>query len=74
VKNAEGSDSPATTRRDQTRKYARWLEAAGVVVPRGPGGEPAHAIEIDPLFALDAAELKGRLPRGFSVSGPVLLR
>jgi UDP-N-acetylglucosamine/UDP-N-acetylgalactosamine diphosphorylase len=74
VKNAEGADSPATTRRDQTRKYARWLEAAGVVVPRGPGGEPAHAIEIDPLFALDAAELKGRLPRGFSVSGPVLLR
>ena len=34
IKNAEGADSPATARRDLNRLYARWLEAAGVAVPR----------------------------------------
>jgi len=74
VKNASGADSPATTKRDQVRKFARWLEAAGVSVPRGCDGESLHPIEIDPLYALDAAELKATLPKGFAISGPVLLR
>ena len=40
VKNAEGVDSPATARRDMSRRAARWLEACGVRVPRTPEGEP----------------------------------
>ncbi len=61
VKNAEGVDSPATARRDLVRRAARWLEACGVSVPRGPDGEPAAPIEISPAFALDAEDLRARL-------------
>ena len=60
VKNAEGNDRPATCRRDQTRLYARWLEAAGVAVPRKDDGEPDCTLEISPLFASNAEELKGK--------------
>ncbi|MBL8880035.1 MAG: UTP--glucose-1-phosphate uridylyltransferase [Phycisphaerales bacterium] len=63
VKNAGGVDSPATTRRDLVRRAARWLDAAGCSVPRKPDGEPAATIEISPAFALDAADLRERLPQ-----------
>jgi len=72
IKNAEGPDSPETARRDLNRRAARWLEAAGVEVPRGPGGEPV-AIEIDPGRALDADELAASLPPGFRITGPTVL-
>lgn len=61
VKNAEGDDSPATARRDMIRRAARWLEAAGVAVPRGADGEPAAKVEISPRLALDADDLRARL-------------
>jgi UDP-N-acetylglucosamine/UDP-N-acetylgalactosamine diphosphorylase len=72
IKNAEGDASPATARRDLNRKYARWLEAAGVEVPRGPDGEPVD-LEIDPRYALDAEELAERLPPGTEVTGPTVI-
>ncbi len=59
VKNAEGTDSPATSRRDQVRRAARWLAAAGVAVPTADG-EPAATVEISPLFAVSADQLRGR--------------
>ena len=43
--------------------YARWLEECGHPAPRGPDGELARNIEIDPCFAADADELRSRLPR-----------
>lgn len=61
VKNAEGSDSPATTRRDLVRRAARWLENAGVNVPRRADGEVDATLEISPRFALDAGDLATRL-------------
>lgn len=60
VKNAEGTDSPATSRRDQVRRNARWLEAAGVSIPKTEAGEPDCIIEISPLYAADAAQLKAK--------------
>jgi UDP-N-acetylglucosamine/UDP-N-acetylgalactosamine diphosphorylase len=58
VKNAEGSDSPATCRRDQIRRAARWLGDAGVTA------SPDAVIEISPSFATSAAQLKTRsLPK-----------
>jgi UDP-N-acetylglucosamine/UDP-N-acetylgalactosamine diphosphorylase len=72
IKNAEGSDSPQTARRDLNRLHARWLEAAGVTVPRGDDGEPVD-VEIDPRFALDAEELAEVLPLGFRLEGPTVL-
>ena len=48
VKNAEGVDSPATCRRDQIRRAARWLKLAGMEIPMR-NGEPDAALEISPL-------------------------
>jgi UDP-N-acetylglucosamine/UDP-N-acetylgalactosamine diphosphorylase len=74
VKNAEGADSPATTQRDMTRKFARWLESCGVSVPRGEDGDPVHKLEIDPCFALDARDLQGKLGTDCTIAGDTLLK
>lgn len=74
VKNASGPDSPDTARRDMNRKFAGWLASCGVDVPQSAGGEPLVRIEIDPCYALDAAELCRQLPRGFTIDGDVLLQ
>jgi UDP-N-acetylglucosamine/UDP-N-acetylgalactosamine diphosphorylase len=63
VKNAEGTDSPATCRRDQIRRAGRWLREAGVNVPTGADGEPDATLEISPLYATSAAQLKQRNPK-----------
>jgi UDP-N-acetylglucosamine/UDP-N-acetylgalactosamine diphosphorylase len=73
VKNATGVDSPGMARRDMMRKFARWLEACGVRVPRTPEGEPAHKIEIDPCFAAGAEDLQGKLEPGIEIAGDLLL-
>jgi UDP-N-acetylglucosamine/UDP-N-acetylgalactosamine diphosphorylase len=74
VKNASGSDSPETTRRDMIMKAARMLEAAGVSVPRGETGEPMWKIEIDPAYALDASDLRSKLQPGFAIVRDTLLK
>jgi len=51
VKNAEGKDSPASCRADLQAKWRRHLAAAGVSLPAG------MPIEIDPLYALDSADI-----------------
>lgn len=62
VKNAEGPDSPATCRRDQMRRAARWLTAAGVEVPTR-GDDPDCHLEISPLLAVSQAQMVARKPR-----------
>ncbi|HEX8913874.1 MAG TPA: UTP--glucose-1-phosphate uridylyltransferase, partial [Humisphaera sp.] len=68
VKNAHGDDSPATCVRDQVRRNAEWLELAGVDVPRA-NSEPAAVIEISPLYATSAEQLKERKPAVKIVAG-----
>ncbi len=64
IKNASGVDSVASSRQVQTLRAARWLEAAGVKVPRKPDGTPDCTLEISPRTALFAEELMGcPLPR-----------
>ena len=58
VKNASGSDSPETARRDLSRLYAGWLGSIGVEVETDDAGNPKHPIEISPLVADDAASLE----------------
>ena len=52
VKNAEGNDSPATCKADMQAKWARWFAELGV---KASADVP---LEIDPVYALDAADLK----------------
>ena len=63
VKNADGLDSPATARRDMVRLDAMRLEEAGVKVPRDAAGEPKFKVEISPLVARRAEELKAVVAR-----------
>lgn len=74
VKNAEGNDSPDTARAAMMEKFARWLAVCRVNVPRDAGGRLAVKIEIDPVYAHDATALAARLPRGFKVTGDLLLK
>jgi len=73
VKNSEGPDSPATAQADMIAKFARWLDAAGYRVPRGPDGKPSVKIEIDPCFADGPEELRRRLGSSWTVKGDTLL-
>jgi UDP-N-acetylglucosamine/UDP-N-acetylgalactosamine diphosphorylase len=67
VKNAEGVDSPATARRDQNRRAARWLTGAGVKVPM-KGEDPDATLEISPLLATSAQQLRTRKLTKTSIS------
>jgi UDP-N-acetylglucosamine/UDP-N-acetylgalactosamine diphosphorylase len=72
VKNADGVDSPATARRDLINLAAKWLQAAGVKVPRDEKSDATVPVEISPLFALDEQELGSRI-RARTVEGPAYL-
>ncbi|MCA9300140.1 MAG: UDPGP type 1 family protein, partial [Phycisphaerales bacterium] len=64
IKNATGVDSPESSRRLQTARAARWLEAAGATVPRDAEGRPDCVIELSPSTAIAPEDLVGRsLPR-----------
>jgi UDP-N-acetylglucosamine/UDP-N-acetylgalactosamine diphosphorylase len=74
LKNAMGPDSPATVHQRMSDQFGNWLEQAGASVPRRPDGSVPFAIEISPLFALDAAELKSKIEPGMVVDRPIYLR
>jgi UDP-N-acetylglucosamine/UDP-N-acetylgalactosamine diphosphorylase len=64
IKNATGIDSAETSRDLQTARAARWLEEAGIEVPRARDGRPDCTLEISPLTATEPQDLRGRdLPR-----------
>ena len=65
IKNASGVDSLQSSHQLQIARAARWMEQAGLDVPRRPDGSIDALIEISPLFALDSDELaqKKRLLR-----------
>lgn len=74
IKNASGADSPESSRRLQTLRAARWLEACGVAVPKTTGGEPDCVLEISPRTATSAAELRhAKLPRAIERGAKVAL-
>jgi len=63
VKNAKGVDSLETSQRAQVRRACRWLERAGIQVPRKPDGAPDVVVAISPLLAMDWSELLEHVPR-----------
>jgi UDP-N-acetylglucosamine/UDP-N-acetylgalactosamine diphosphorylase len=73
LKNATGNESPESVRQALTNQAAGWLESAGVTVPRNEDGRPVWPLEISPLFALDADELKQKLRSAMRVDRPTYL-
>ena len=58
VKNAEGVDSPKTSREDQKRQYARWFAAVSSPLKCDESGLPGISIEVSPLFGYDEASFR----------------
>ncbi len=73
VKNLEGADSPATTRQAMIDLYGRWLEKAGIEVPRSAEGHVQGLLEIGPLYALDEEEFLEKVQRNLRFEGRLLL-
>ncbi len=71
VKNAEGEDSPASARAMMRSTWIGWLREVGTDVTVFE--DPATQIEIGPVFAASAEELRARLPAGWRPSPPVVL-
>lgn len=61
IKNASGEDSPLSSSAAQTAQFACWLEQAGVAIPRRSDGTPDCLIEISPLQATCAADLRSKV-------------
>ncbi|OVE77833.1 hypothetical protein BVX99_01590 [bacterium F16] len=57
VKNAEGSDSPATCQHMMMAMHAQWLKKNGIDVPENGEGELLCSIEISPLVAAAKEDL-----------------
>lgn len=51
VKNADGVDSPRTSRDDQLRMFSRWAQAAGIDLQTDETGLPPFRFEVSPTFA-----------------------
>ncbi len=64
VKNATGDDSPETARDALQRLHRGWLRSAGAIV------DDRTAVEISPLFALDADEVRAWVQPGTRVTEP----
>lgn len=64
LKNAQGPDSLETVQAAITGQARQWLRAAGAMVADDA------VVEISPLFALDADEMKAKVKPGTVVSGP----
>jgi UDP-N-acetylglucosamine/UDP-N-acetylgalactosamine diphosphorylase len=74
IKNAEGVDSAESSKQAQTARAARWLESAGVTIPRKADGSVDATIEISPLTAIEASDLKdAALPAQIGAGSSVVL-
>jgi UDP-N-acetylglucosamine/UDP-N-acetylgalactosamine diphosphorylase len=69
LKNKTGEDSPETVYRDQLRFFAEWFEEAGITVPRNEKGEPLHALEVSPRFAVFKGEFLLKIDKGMRIEG-----
>jgi len=74
IKNAEGVDSPASSVRIQSERAGRWLEAHQVKVARDKDGAVDALIDLSPLTAIEADDLKSvRLPAEITRGSQVVL-
>ena len=71
VKNAEGSDSPATCREAMTSMFAGWLRDSGQPVPAA-GVDGLPALEVDPRIAEDSSSFASSTCQAREVEGGTL--
>lgn len=70
----DATDSPASSKKLQTERSARWLESAGVEVPRDADGAVDAVIEIKQTTAIYPEDLKAvELPTKVDAGGELLL-
>ena len=67
LKNKTGDFSPEHVRQNLSRLYTEWLRSAGATIADN------LPVEISPLYALDAAELAGKIDASRTFDGPVYL-
>jgi len=73
IKNAKGSDSAETAKRDLMNYYGRMLQQAGFEIPFDSNNNLIGSLEISPLFALDADELKEKIEKDLTFDGTLYL-
>ena len=74
VKNAEGKDSPDTAKQSMINMFGRWLTEAGIEIPTDGAGNVTGTIEINPLYALEAEELKEKIDSKVVFNGELNLQ
>ena len=74
LKNAVGPDSPATVHQRMSDQFGRLARTGRRDGPAPTRRSVPFGIEISPLFALDAAELKSKIEPGMVVERPMYLR
>ncbi|WP_297031260.1 UDPGP type 1 family protein [Thermogutta sp.] len=69
LKNAPGAekDAPEHVRAQMIALHRSWLQAAGAVV------EDGVPVEISPLVALDAEDLRDRIPKNWRITEPIFI-
>jgi len=66
LKNATGGDTPEDVKRAMIALHSGWLKQAGIETH-------GHAVEVSPLYALDAEELGFKLESALDVTKPLYL-
>jgi UDP-N-acetylglucosamine/UDP-N-acetylgalactosamine diphosphorylase len=74
IKNEKGESSPDTARQNMINLFGRWLREAGIEIPTGENGNVEGVIEISPLYALDAEELKSKIGKKTVFTGELNLQ
>jgi UDP-N-acetylglucosamine/UDP-N-acetylgalactosamine diphosphorylase len=74
VKNAKGESSPDTARQSMINMFGRWLKAAGIEIPTDGTGNVTGSIEVSPLYAMDAEELKEKIDTKVVFNGELNLQ
>jgi len=73
VKDKKGHDTPERAKKMLSNMFGEWLEECGAEIPRDSNGNVEGAIEISPLTAMNAEELKGKIPKGVRFEGALSL-
>ena len=73
IKNAEGTDSPESSKQLQVERAAGWLENIGFQIPRKGDGTPDCTIELSPLTAAHPDQLVGQTVVPISAGAQIVL-